>query len=324
MVKRIEISSVGGPEVMKLVDADPPKPADDELIIRHTAIGINYLDTYHRSGLYPLPLPSGIGMEAAGEVLEVGASVRDFSVGDRVAYCSGPPGAYAELHAVKADRAVHVPNGVDDATAAAAMLKGLTTQYLIRRIHPVAAGDTVLFHAIAGGVGQIACQWIKALGARVIGTVGSAEKAEIAERLGCDCVIRYDQEDVASRVRDFTGGEMVPVVYDGVGASTWESSLDSLRKMGLMISFGNASGPVTDVNLGILSSKGSLFVTRPTLFHYTEARADLLDAARDLFDAIGSGKVKISIGAEYPLADAVRAHQDLEGRKTTGSILLKP
>ncbi|QIE56291.1 quinone oxidoreductase [Pikeienuella piscinae] len=324
MVKRITIDQFGGPEVMKLTEGAEPHPGPGEISIQHEAIGLNFIDTYHRSGLYPLPLPSGIGLEAAGTIVEVGDGVEAMKPGDRVGYCSGPIGAYSEVHAVKADRAIPLPIGISSDTAAASMLKGLTVQYLIRQIYRVKAGETVLFHAAAGGVGLIACQWLKHLGATVIGTVGSDKKAEMAVNAGCDHIIRYDRDDIATRVREITDGGMVPVVFDGVGASTWTASLDSLRKRGLMVSFGNASGPVTDVNLGILASKGSLFVTRPTLFDYTAERADLEAAATDLFDVIGAGAVKIDINAQYPLANAVDAHRDLEARKTTGSTILRP
>lgn len=324
MVKRIRMTAFGDPDVMTLVEGDDPTPGDDEILVRHDAIGLNFIDTYHRSGLYPIPLPSGIGMEAAGEVVAVGGAVADISVGDRIAYCSGPIGSYAEKHVVKADRAIRLPDDISTEAAAASMLKGLTVQYLIRQIYRVQSGETVLFHAAAGGVGQIACQWLKHLGATVIGTVGSDAKAEKALAAGCDHVIRYDREDVASRVLQLTNGEKTPVVFDGVGAATWTASLDSLKKRGLMVSFGNASGPVTDVNLGILAAKGSLFVTRPTLFDYTADRADLLAAADDLFAVIRSGAVKISIDVEYALADAALAHRDLEARRTTGSIVLRP
>ncbi|MEM8754444.1 MAG: quinone oxidoreductase, partial [Pseudomonadota bacterium] len=291
MVKRIEIEEFGGPEVMKLVDAPEPTPAADEIVVAHDAVGLNYIDTYHRSGLYQIPLPSGIGLEGAGEVVAVGGDVSSVKVGDRVAYCSGPIGAYAERHAIKADRAVKLPEGVSTDVAAASLLKGLTVQYLIRQIYPVAAGETVLFHAAAGGVGLIACQWLKHLGATVIGTVGSEEKAALAREAGCDHVILYDREDIAARVNQITNGEKVPVVFDGVGAATWEASLDSARKLGLIVSFGNASGPVTDVNLGVLAAKGSLFVTRPTLFDYTAKREDLEAAADDFFDVLRSSAV---------------------------------
>lgn len=323
MVKRIQISAFGGPDVMSLVDAPDPKPGADEILVRHTAIGLNYIDTYHRSGLYPIALPSGIGLEAAGEVADVGAAVKDLKTGDRVAYCTGPIGAYADAHVVKADRAVRLPDHVSDEVAAASMLKGLTVQYLIRQIHRVQAGETVLFHAAAGGVGLIACQWLKHLGATIIGTVGSEAKAEEAKAAGCDHIIYYNSEDIAARVAEITDGAKVPVVFDGVGGATWEPSLDSLQRRGLMVSFGNASGPVKDVNLGILAAKGSLFVTRPTLFDYTATREALTGAADDLFSVLGSA-VNVSINAEYALGDAVQAHKDLEGRKTTGSTILRP
>lgn len=324
MGRRIMVEKFGGPEVMVLTEADDPRPDEGQISIRHKAIGVNYIDTYHRTGLYPLPLPTGIGLEAAGTVVEVGANVKGMKAGDRVGYCAGPIGAYSDIHVVNADRALLLPETVGSDTAAACMLKGLTVQYLIRQIHKVKAGETILFHAAAGGVGQIACQWLKHLGATVIGTVGSAAKAELAKSAGCDHVIRYDNEDIAARVRDITDGAMLPVVYDGVGKSTWEPSLNCLKRRGLMVSFGNASGPVTDVNLGILASKGSLFVTRPTLFDYTATRPELEAAAKDLFEVLGSGAVKIDINAEYDLADAVQAHRDLEARKTTGSTILRP
>ncbi len=324
MVKAIEIREFGGPEKMRLAERALSSPGAGEILIRHRAIGVNFIDTYHRSGLYPITLPSGIGLEAAGVVEAVGAGVTDLAAGDRVAYCSGPIGAYSEAHVVKADRVVRLPDSISDETAAASLLKGLTVQYLIRRIHPVVARETVLFHAAAGGVGLIACQWLKHLGATVIGTVGSEAKAALAKEAGCDHVIRYDSEDVAARVREITGGAMVPVVFDGVGKSTWLASLDSLRRRGLMVSFGNASGPVTDVNLGILASKGSLFVTRPTLFDYTASQTELREAADDYFAVLSAGAVNVSISKRYPLAEAAEAHRALEGRATTGSLLLEP
>lgn len=324
MVKRVIIDQFGGPEVMTLIDGPEPHPGAGEVSICHEAIGVNFIDTYHRSGLYPLPLPGGIGLEAAGTVVEVGDGVATLKPGDRVGYCSGPIGAYSEIHVIKADHAIPLPSEIESDIAAASMLKGLTVQYLIRRIHEVQAGETVLFHAAAGGVGLIACQWLKHLGATVIGTVGSDRKAEMAMKAGCDHIIRYDREDIPARVREITDDEMVPVVFDGVGASTWTASLDSLRKRGLMVSFGNASGPVTDVDLGVLASKGSLFVTRPTLVDYTASRKDLEAAAADLFGVIGAGAVSIDINAEYPLTDAVDAHRDLEARKTIGSTILRP
>lgn len=324
MVKRIEIAGFGGPEQMSLAERPDPKPGADEILIRHHAIGVNYIDTYHRSGLYPIPLPSGIGLEAAGVVEAVGAEVTDLKEGDRVGYCSGPIGAYAERHVIKANRAIRLPERISYEDAAASMLKGLTVQYLIRQIYPVAAGETVLFHAAAGGVGLIACQWLAALGATVIGTVGSESKAEAAKAAGCAHVIRYDIEDVPARVLEITGGEKLPVVFDGVGKTTWPMSLDSLRRRGLLVSFGNASGPVENVNLGVLAAKGSLFVTRPTLFDYTATAEALNSAADDFFGAVLAGSVKLNIHATYPLAEAATAHRDLEARKTSGSLLLKP
>lgn len=324
MVKRIQIDAFGGPDVMRLVDVDIASPTADQIQVRHSAIGLNYIDTYHRSGLYPIELPSGIGLEAAGMIEEIGENVTGFKAGDRVVYCSGPIGAYAEIHNVPAAKAVKIPDGVSDDQAAAVLLKGLTVQYLIRQIYPVATGETVLFHAAAGGVGLIATQWLKSLGATVIGTVGSKTKADQAIAAGCDHIIYYEREPIAERVAEITGGDKVPVVFDGVGAATWEQSLDSLRPRGLMVSFGNASGPVTGVNLGQLAAKGSLFVTRPTLFDYTATRESLEAAAKDLFDVMLSGAVDVSINAEFPLSEAVAAHEELESRKTTGSTILRP
>lgn len=324
MTRRIEIESFGGPEKMRVVETSVREPGPGEARVRHHAIGVNYIDTYHRSGLYPNPLPTGIGLEAAGTVEAIGPDVAVVKVGDRVGYCSGPIGAYSEAHVVKADRLIHLPEAVSFDVAAASMLKGLTVQYLIRQIHRAVAGETVLLHAAAGGVGLIACQWLNSLGVTVIGTVGSAEKVAAAEAAGCAHVIRYDQEDVPARVREITGGEGVPVVFDGVGKSTWMMSLDSLRRRGLLVSFGNASGPVENVGLGILAAKGSLFVTRPTLFDYTASNEALNAAASDFFAALVSGAVRIAIHKTYPLEDAALAHTDLEGRKTSGSLLLRP
>jgi NADPH2:quinone reductase len=320
----IRIESTGGPEVMTYTAWPTPEPAEGEILIRHHAIGVNFIDTYHRSGLYPVPLPSGIGLEAAGEVVAVGPSVTAWAVGDRAAYCTGPIGSYAAHHMVKADRAVKLPEGIAYDTAASMMLKGLTVQYLIRQTFVVQSGQTVLFHAAAGGVGQIAVQWLKHLGATVIATAGGAEKCEVARSLGADHVIDYRAEEIAPRVREITGGEGVPVVYDGVGKDTFIASLDSLKVRGLLVTFGNASGPVKDVDLGILSAKGSVYVTRPTLMHYTSTHAALQSGADDLFAVVLSGAVKIAPPAVYPLAEAVRAHSDLEGRKTTGSVILRP
>jgi NADPH2:quinone reductase len=326
-IAAIRMEQPGGPEVMALAQVPLPEPGDGEIRIRHASIGVNYIDTYHRSGAYPVPLPSGIGLEGAGTVEAVGAGVEGWAEGDRAVYCTGPIGAYAEAHVVKADRAVKLPEGIGFDTAAASLLKGLTVQYLIRQIHAVQPGETVLFHAAAGGVGQIAVQWLKALGATVIGTAGGAGKCALVRDLGADHVIDYRAdgvEAIAPRVREITGGAGVPVVYDGVGRDTFEPSLDSLRRRGLLVSFGAASGPVTDVDLGILARKGSLFVTRPTLFDYVPTRETLQAAADDLFAVILDGSVRVADPAVYPLGEAVAAHRDLEGRKTTGSVVLHP
>ena len=322
---RIEFAEHGGPEVLRQVAADTPEPGAGEIRIRHTAIGVNYIDTYHRSGLYPLPaLPSGIGLEGAGVVEATGPGVESPAVGDRVGYCGGPIGAYATRHVIRADRAVSLPDFLSDQDAAAMMLKGLTVQYLIRQIHACGPGDTVLFHAAAGGVGLIAMQWLRALGTTVIGTAGSEAKAELARAHGCDHVILYRDEDVPARVRELTDGAGVPVVYDSVGRDTFEMSLDCLAPRGLLVSFGNASGPVPAFEPGLLASKGSLCVTRPTLFHFVPTRATLEAAAFDLFAVVGSGAVRPVRNQTLALAEARRAHELLESRQTTGSTLLLP
>ncbi|HEX6828268.1 MAG TPA: quinone oxidoreductase, partial [Burkholderiales bacterium] len=290
---------------------------------RNRAVGLNYIDAYHRSGLYPVPLPAILGMEGAGVVEALGPKVKDFRVGDRVAYAQ-PIGAYAEVCRRPADRLVKIPAGVDDATAAAMMLKGLTAQYLLRRTYRVRPGDTILVHAAAGGVGQILCQWGKHLGATVIGTVGSEEKLAAAKKAGCRHVIVLAKENLSERVRALTKGAGVPVVYDGIGRDTFDGSLDCLRPLGLMVSYGNASGPVAPFNPALLSQKGSLFLTRPTLMNYVAKREDLVKAARELFAVVRSGAVKIRINQTYPLREAARAHRDLEGRRTTGSTVLIP
>ena len=323
-MKAIRINEVGGPEVMQLVDVDLPEPDAGQVQVKHTAVGLNYIDTYHRTGLYPLPLPTGLGLEAAGVVEQVGEGVTNLQVGDHIAYGAGPIGAYSERANVPANRVGKLPDGVGDEVAAAIMLKGMTARYLLRATYEVKSGDTILFHAAAGGVGLIACQWAKALGATVIGTVGSPEKGELARANGCDHIINYSEESVAERVREITDGRGVPVVYDGVGQATVMASLDSLAPRGLLVSFGNASGPVKDFDLGLLSAKGSLYVTRPTLMTYVADDADLAETMSDLFDIVGSGKVQISINQRYPLSEAVQAHRDLEGRKTTGSTVLLP
>lgn len=324
-IKAIRIEKNGGPETMALKEVDLPAPGPGEITVRAKAIGINFIDTYHRSGLYPVKLPSGIGMEAAGVVEALGEGVTQFAKGDRVAYASGPVGAYAEAHNVSAASAAKVPDGVLDEEAAAMMLKGMTAQFLLRQTFKVEKGQTILWHAAAGGVGLIACQWAKHLGATVIGTTSSEEKAKLAREHGCDHVIDYTKEDVAERVKEITNGRKLPVVYDGVGKATFLSSLDSLAPLGLLVSFGNASGPVTDVNLGILAQKGSLYVTRPTMYHYAaKTPTAFQEMADDLFAVVKSGAVKIEVNQRYSLAEAARAHLDLEGRKTTGASVLVP
>lgn len=323
-MRAIQMQKPGGPEVMDLVEIDLADPGAAELRVRHTAIGLNYIDTYHRSGLYPLPLPSGIGLEAAGIVEACGSDVTGFSVGDRVAYGTGPIGAYAEARNVPASRVVKLPDSIGDETGAAMMLKGMTVRYLLRETYEVQPGDTILWHAAAGGVGLIACQWAKALGVTVIGTVSSDEKAELAKANGCDHIIMYTSENVAERVREITDGAGVPVVYDGVGAATVEASLDSLRPRGLLVSFGNASGPVKNFDIGSLGAKGSLYVTRPSLMAYTASDEALAANAADLVEMVGSGKVKIPVNQHYALADVQQAHIDLESRKTTGSTVIVP
>ncbi|MEX0921357.1 MAG: quinone oxidoreductase [Rhodovibrionaceae bacterium] len=323
MTHAIRMYETGGPEVMKWEEVEVGAPGEGELRITHKAVGLNYIDVYHRSGLYPLELPSGIGLEAAGVVEEVGPGVSDFAPGDRIAYAFPPLGAYCEARCLPAEHVVKLPDGIGDETAAAMMLQGLTVHYLIRRTYRVKQGDTVLLHAAAGGVGQIACQWLKALGVTTIGTVGSAEKAEIAKAQGCSHTINYREEDFVARVKEITGGAGVPVVYDSVGKDTFYGSLDCLAPMGMMVSFGNASGAVTEFNPGLLAQKGSLFLTRPTLMTYTAKRGDLVAAANELFEVVGSGAVKININQRYPLKEAVQAHQDLEARKTTGSTIFE-
>jgi len=324
MVKAIRMHETGGPEVLRWEDVALGEPGAGQARVRHTAIGVNFIDTYHRTGLYKLPLPSVLGVEAAGVVEAVGPGVSHAKVGDRVAYVSRPPGAYAEAALVPADRLVRIPEGVSDEVAAGAMLKGMTVWMLVRRIHAVRPGETVLFHAAAGGVGLIAMQWLRAIGARTLATVGSDEKGRLALASGASEVIVYTREEVARRVRELTNGEGVPVVYDSVGRSTFEGSLDSLAPMGLLVSYGNASGPVPPFDIGQLALKGSLFLTRPTLFSYTARREDLEEGARELFAVLESGKVRIDVKHRWPLSQAADAHRALEGRKTTGSIVLVP
>jgi len=323
MTHAIVIQEQGGPEVMRWTEVDVAAPGTGQVSVRHKAVGLNYIDCYHRSGLYPLEMPAGIGMEGAGTIEAVGDQVANVAVGDRVAYAAGPPGSYAELRNIAADRVVPIPYSIDDETAAAMMLQGMTTQYLIRRTYRVKAGETVLFHAAAGGVGLIACQWLKQLGATVIGTVGSPEKAALAQAHGCDHTILYSEENFVARVRDITGGKGVPVVYDSVGKDTYQGTLDCLAPRGLFVSFGNASGPIENFDPGALAAKGSLYFTRPTLMTYTATHDDLLASANELFEAVNKG-VKIEINQRYALKDAAQAHRDLEARKTTGSTVLCP
>jgi NADPH2:quinone reductase len=324
MPHAVRLYETGGPDVLRWEEVEVGDPGPGQARVRHTAVGVNFIDTYHRSGLYPLPLPGGLGSEGAGVVEAVGPGVTAVRPGDRVAYAGGPSGSYSEVRVMPADRLVTVPDGITDRQAAAMMLKGMTVQYLIRRTYKVKPGETVLFHAAAGGVGLIACQWLKALGATVIGTVGSDEKAELARAHGCDHVIVYTREDFPKRVRELTGGAGVPVVYDSVGKSTFPGSLDCLRPLGLLVSFGNASGPVPPFELSLLTQKGSLYATRPTLATYTATRADLEATAQELFDVVLAGTVKVAVNHTYPLKDAVQVHRDLEGRKTTGSVVMLP
>jgi NADPH:quinone reductase len=323
MPHAMRIYEFGGPEKLRWESVPVGDPGPGQVRVRNTAVGLNFVDTYQRSGLYPTPLPFTPGSEGAGVVEAIGPQVKEFKVGDRVAY-SSPIGAYAEVLLRPADRLVKIPAGVDDKVAAAMMLKGMTTQYLIRRTYRVKKGDILLMHAAAGGVGQILCQWARHLGATVIGTVGSDDKAELAKKAGCKHVIVTSREKFVPRVKEITKGRGVPVVYDGVGKDTFMDSLDCLQPLGLMVGFGNASGPVPPFNPVILSQKGSLYMTRPTLGTYTASREDLVKTARELFAVVKSGAVKISINQTYPLRDAAQAQRDLEARKTTGSTVLIP
>lgn len=324
MVTTIQIHAVGGPEVLTAIDIEVGDPGPGEALIRHTAIGLNYIDTYHRTGLYPVDLPCGLGIEAAGVVEAIGSGVTEVAPGDRVAYAGGPVGAYAQARVMPAALLVPLPDDIDDRQAAAMMIKGLTAQYLLRQTFVVKTGDTLLVHAAAGGVGLLLCQWAAHLGATVIGTVGDDEKAALARAHGCRHVIVYTCEDFAQRVRELTDGKGVPVVYDSVGKATWEGSLDCLQPRGLMVSYGNASGPVPAFEPGVLALKGSLFVTRPTLFSYAATREQLLAMSDDLFGVVRSGAVKVSARQTFPLVDAADAHRALEARQTTGSTVLLP
>src|SRR6266403_4149236 len=317
MAHAIRFEKTGGPDVLAWQAVEVGKPGQGQVRLRHRAVGLNYIDTYQRSGLYQLPLPSGLGSEGAGVVEEVGPGVSGFKPGARVAYAGGPIGAYADERVVPADRLVPVPAGITDQQAAAMMLKGMTAWYLVRRTHAVKPGETILIHAAAGGVGLIVCQWAKHLGATVIGTVGDAEKAALAKKHGCDHPINYRREDFVARVGELTQGKKLPVVYDSVGQDTFYKSLDCLAPLGLMASFGQSSGAIGPVDIGILAGKGSLFLTRPTLNTYTATREDLLTAANELFDVVQKGAVKLAINQTYPLRDAAHAHRDLQDRKTT-------
>ena len=322
MSKAIRVHEAGGPEVLRWEDVDVGTPGPGEACVRQHAIGLNYIDVYHRTALYPMTYPSGIGMEAAGVVEAVGSGVANVKPGDRVAYATPPVGAYCERRNMSADRLVTLPEGISFEQGAAIMLKGMTAQYLIKRTFKVKTGDTVLWHAVAGGVGLIACQWLAALGVTVIGTVGSEEKAMLAKAHGCHFALNYTRENFLDRVREITKGVGVPVVYDSIGKSTFKDSLDCLQPFGMMVSFGNASGPVPPFELTAL--KGSLFITRPSVIPYTAKREDLVASAKDLFEIVLSGKVKVEINQRYPLREAAAAHRDLEARQTTGSTVLVP
>ena len=325
MVKAIRMYETGGPEVLLWEDYDPGQPGPGEALLCQEAVGLNFIDVYHRTGLYPLPsLPATPGMEGVGIVEAIGEGVTEVEVGDRVAYAGLPAGAYAQVRRIPADRLVKLPDPISAQQGAAMMLQGMTARYLLYGCYRVKRGDTILIHAAAGGVGLIVCQWAKHLGATVIGTVGSSEKAELARSFGCDESILYDKEDFVSRVKEITRGQGVDVVYDSVGQSTFMKSLDCLKPMGMMVSFGQASGPIPSFDLGILAAKGSLFLTRPSLINYTAKREDLLAHAQDLFDVVEKGAVKIEVNQRYPLAEAANAHRNLENRKTTGSTILIP
>ena len=324
MTHAIRLHQAGAPELMQWESIALPPPAAGEVRLRHHAIGLNYIDTYHRSGLYPLPLPSGLGQEGAGVVEAVGEGVSEVAVGDRVAYATAPLGAYAEARNVPADVLVPLPDALSFEQGAAMLMQGLTAQYLLRRTYRVQAGDTILVHAAAGGVGTIMCQWAKALGATVIGTVGSEHKAELARANGCDHPIVYTRENFARRVRELTDGEGVPVVFDSIGKDTFMDSLACLRPLGLMVSFGNASGAVPLVDIGVLARMGSLFLTRPTLFTYAAKRSELLAMASELFDLVVAGTLRVEINQRYALKDVAQAHRDLEGRRTSASSILLP
>lgn len=322
MIKAIRLEKTGGPEVLEYRDHDLPPPAAGEVRVRHTAIGVNFIEIYYRSGLYPLPLPSGLGTEAAGVVEALGEGVTGLKPGERVGYCGGPFGSYAQANNVPAAKLVKLPAGISDEIAAASMLKGMTAQYLLKSVYPVKKGETILFHAAAGGVGQIACQWAKHLGARVIGTTSSPDKVALAKANGCDEVLLLSDPDWVKKAR--AGGDGLPVVYDSVGKDTFEQSLDCLKVRGLMVSFGNSSGAVPPFSPGILATKGSLYLTRPTLASFTRTSQELQENADDLFAVLQSGAVKVAINQRFALKDAAKAHEALAGRQTTGATILKP
>ncbi|TDV52861.1 NADPH2:quinone reductase [Pseudomonas graminis] len=325
MAKRIQFKAYGGPEVLEYVDFEPPAPGPKDVLVRNKAIGVNFIETYFRSGLYPAPsLPSGLGNEGAGLVEAIGSEVTHVKVGDRVVYGTGPLGAYGDVHLTPAANIAKLPDGISFEQGAAVMLKGLTVQYLFRQTYEIRPEETILFHAAAGGVGSIACQWANALGVKLIGTVSSAEKAAHAKALGAWEVIDYSKEDVVQRVLELTNGKKVPVVYDGVGKDTWETSLNCLELRGLLVSFGNASGAVTGVNLGVLAQKGSLYVTRPTLGSYANTPQALQAMADEVFEMVATGKVKVDDIQKFALKDAAKAHTELSGRRTVGSIILVP
>jgi len=324
MIKAIRFEKTGGSDVLQYVGYDLPPPAKGQVQVRHTAIGVNFIDTYHRTGLYPLPLPSGLGSEAAGVVAALGEGVTGFTVGQRVGYCSGVIGSYAQANNVPVEKLVRLPGNISDDVAAAILLKGMTAQYLLRRIHPVKAGETIVFHAAAGGVGQIGCQWAKHLGATVIGSTTSPEKVELARANGCAHVLNTREPGWEKKVREITGGKGVPVVYDSIGKDTFLAGLDCLQPRGIMVTYGNASGPVDPFSPAILASKGSLFVTRPTLAHYTRTAQEMQDTADDLFQVIESGAVKIAINQRFALQDAAKAHDALTSKQTTGATILIP
>jgi NADPH2:quinone reductase len=324
MIKAIRFDKTGGSDVLQYIDYDLPPPAQGQVRVKHTAIGVNFIDIYHRTGLYPLPLPSGVGSEAAGVVEAVGEGVTRFKIGERVGYCSGAIGSYAQANNVSAEKLVHLPAGISDEIAAAILLKGMTAQYLLRRIHPVKAGETIVFHAAAGGVGQIGCQWAKHLGATVIGTTTSPSKVALAKENGCDHVLNSHHAGWEKQVREITGGRGVPVVYDSIGKDTFLAGLDCLAVRGIMVTYGNASGPVDPFPPSILAAKGSLLVTRPTLASFTRTAQELQETADDLFAVIESGAVKIAINQRYALKDAAKAQDDLAAKKTTGATVLMP